>query len=223
MNVRLHKEFWPLWRATALAIVVCMSLFLAAPWPRAITANDLKRPEAHQEVSLWLSTLDDWGWHWERKEFEIFLIENSARMAAPIRHIRPMIRPVLQIFGIDQRWGLFTSPDTYPHRLVIDIKHEKGAKFERYYTSLKMEDSPLASALAYRRIRGVYDGNTSRLGRTYGPFTRWVSAQVFSLEPSVQAIRVGFIRTHTTLPGEKVDIKKKPRLMRIHHRSEVMQ
>jgi len=223
MNLSLPKEFWLFWRAYVLAGVIGISLFLAAPWPRPITAADLHRPEARQEVTMWLDLLDRWGWHWEREPFEDFIIQTSTMMAGPAKGIRKPLRPVLRLFGIEQRWGLFTSPDTYPHRLIVDIKHGPNTKFERYYTAVEMEDSPLTSVLAYRRIRGVYDGNTSRLGKSYAPFTRWVSARVFALEPSVQTIRVGFIRSHTTMPGAPADIEKKPRLMRIHHRAKVMQ
>jgi len=203
-------------RATVLAVVIAIYGFIALPLPHSVREADLKRPVARAELQRWSKWLSKAG----ISRDEETLRQNVLRIGKPLASFRKTmltpVKPILRWTGTGQAWGFFNTPDAFPDQLQIE--GWKDSDWEVLFAALDPERSFLSSKLQYRRIRGVYDGNTDKPGPSYKNFVDWVAAETFAAHPDLVRVRVSFIRTHTTPPGRKADDMHEVRLRRVRSR-----
>jgi len=209
-------------RAALIFLLLVVHGVFALPWFAEIKPDAVKRPEAVEELSQWRDLIVSMGLEIEQEDFNEKLIAISKTLSAPNKWLKAQLRPGLKLTGTGQGWGLFVSPDTYPHRLLVEGKNVQTRRYELIYLRQDPERTWWDARFRYRRLRGIYDGATSRPGKVYTSFCRWVAAGAFREYPEYKTIRVGFIRTHSVVPGRERDTSNPRRLLRTFERDKVL-
>lgn len=209
-------------RAGLIFLLLLVHGVFAMPWFHEIKAESLKRPEAIEELKQWRNLTTLLGFETEEDEFNQRLMRTSKLLAAPHKRLKTSLRPLLKWTGTGQGWGLFVSPDTYPHRLIVEGQNRKTKQYELIYKRLDPEHVWWDERFRYRRLRGIYDGATSRPGRVYTTFCRWVATGALEEHEHYETVRVGFIRTHSVVPGRERDTRDPRRLLRTFNRDQVL-
>jgi hypothetical protein len=209
-------------RAALIFLLLLVHGVFAMPWFAEIKPDALKRPEAIEELGQWRDLVASLGHDLEQDEFNAKVMGVTKVLAAPHKWLKAKLRPALKLTGTGQGWGLFVNPDTYPHRLIVEGQEPKSRKFELIYRRLDPEHVWWDARFRYRRLRGIYDGATSRPGKVYTSFSRWVATEALLDFPQYETIRVGFIRTHSVVPGRERDTRDPRRLLRTFEREEVL-
>lgn len=207
-------------RATLIFILLLFHGVFAMPWFHEVKPHELQRPEAKQEVRQWREMLNSFGIALEQDEFNDLLIDISSRLVAPNKWVKARLRPIMSATGTGQGWGLFVTPDTYPHRLIVEGRGDGDPAFNLIYQRLNSDFDWWDERFRYRRVRGIYDGATSKPNRAYLNFCRWVAESAFQEHSEYEVIRVGFIRTHSVPPGKERDDREPRRLLRTFKRSD---
>lgn len=209
----------PSLRAALLAVVVFVHGVAASPLPPSpSSAKALANPIAVEELNGWVRLLGGLGVETNREQLTELAVESSIVTSELRSAVMKPFRPLLRITGTGQGWGLFTYPNTHPHRLVIEV--ERDGKFEVVYRALDPEHAYLEPQLTFRRVRGVYDDNASKVRPSYESFARWVARHAFEDWPDATRVRVKMIRTHVVTPGQTPDPKAETRLVRVVKRGE---
>jgi len=191
-------------RAALLLAVVFFNTVEALPLPRSAKRENYDKPSAQDEIARWQRGLAGLGIHRSQAqltEAAFALAELGVRARA---WLTAPARPLFELTQTGQNWALFTHPDRWPARLVIEV--QQGDEWSRVYASLDPEHEFRADALVYRRVRAVYDGQSEKAGRTWNRFASWAAAEVFAAYPEVHTVRVKFIRLHTYEPGESATV-----------------
>ena len=209
-------------RAGLIFFLLLVHGVFAMPWFHEIKASALSRPEAIEELRQWRNLVVSLGIEVEQEEFNERLMAISTVLARPHKQLKATLKPLLKWTGTGQGWGLFVSPDTYPHRLIVEGRNPTTKRYELIYRRLDEEHEWWDSRFRYRRLRGIYDGATSRPGKVYTTFCRWVAKAALEEYPQYDSVRVGFIRTHSVVPGEPRDTREPRRLLRTFKRDEVL-
>lgn len=204
-------------RAALLAIVIAVHGVAAAPLPSGVSASQFKNPIAQDEMRGWSRILSRIGI--ERSPEQ--LAEQALALGKQTSELRKTLLkpfgPLLRVTGTGQGWGLFTYPNSYPHRMEIQVR-EKGT-WRVIFRALDPEHAWLEPTLTYRRVRGVYDDNVLNPRSSYNNFVRWVAGRAFEDFPDADAVRVRMIRSHVTLPGKPDDPETTVRLVRTVERA----
>lgn len=191
-------------RAALLLVIITINGISAAPLARKADRKALERPLAQDEIKRWqgiassvgieLSTADlgEFSYQWAKFGLEIrkFFLDP--------------LKPAFRITGTGQAWALFTYPDRFPSRLVVEARRT-GGKWVRLYAALDDDAAFLREKLVFRRMRGVYDSSSEKVANSYDPFCSWMAAEVFAAYPDYDEVRVLFQRIHTREPHEAAD------------------
>ncbi len=203
-------------RAGLLAVVLGIHGFIALPLPSSVREVDLKKPVAAAELQRWSHWLGKVGIDRSPDHLRADVLRIGQPVAAFRRAVLKPMQPFLRLTGTGQGWGFFNTPDSYPDQLRVEGR--KKGEWELLFAAMDPEHDHLGPQLRYRRIRGVYDANTDRPGASYKHLVDWIADQIFQGDPDVTAVRVSFLRTHTTPPGRPADDLAKKRLVRIRRR-----
>ncbi len=189
-------------RGAVLAAVVLVNAFAASPLPRNVQRSQYDTPLAREEVGRWRSTLASVGIAYTEDE----LIDASYTWGRGLSELRRAgLAPFTDLFrltGTGQSWGLFTYPDTFPHQLLVWTRTGDEAPWRLRYAALDREHAEDVDVLAYRRIRGVYDAQTSRPTKAWPRIAAWIARRALLADASATHARVGFYRRHSLAPGE---------------------
>ncbi len=187
-------------RAGILLLVVGVNGVVALPLARKANRADLDRPGARDEIARWSGLLSTVGIDASHEQLAN-LSYQWANLGVTVRGaLTSPFKPLYHVTGTGQNWALFTYPDRWPARLVIEAK--RGEEWVRLYASLDPDHTFREEAMVYRRTRGVYDGQSEKPGKTWDRFCSWAAAEVFAAYPEVNEVRVKFIRIRTYEPGE---------------------
>lgn len=203
-------------RAAAIAGLIGLYGTVALPLPRTVTAKTFDNPVAVEEIERWTGILGGLGVHTDPAEIRGVLIGAGGLLGGAKATLLEPARPWLRLTGTGQAWGLFTYPDTFPHKLTVEGR--AGETWRLLYAGLDDEADFLRDVFVYRRVRGVYDGNTTTPGDSWNNFTRWAADQAFAAFPDLVEVRVGFQRFHTTPPDGEADPTVVPRHLRVYRR-----
>ncbi|GDX82178.1 hypothetical protein LBMAG42_39890 [Deltaproteobacteria bacterium] len=196
---------WEDVRAALLLVVIAVYGFAAAPLAHSANREKLSLPFATDELTRLQSALAPMGLHPEVEELADVAYRVSSFQADLRRTGLAPFQDFFRITGTGQAWGLFTYPDRFPARLVVEGRQASGG-WIRLYASLDPDATFNEEKLVYRRIRGVYDANSERARATWDPFVSWVASEVFRAEPGVDAVRVSFQQIHTYEPWEHAEV-----------------
>ncbi len=192
------------WRDVRAALLLTVLVGMgvdASPLARSAHRKDfdtMMASDEFQRVSRLLGTIGveatagevaDTGFRW------------ASGGAAIRRFLLAPLKPAERWTGTGQNWGLFSYPDRFPKRLVIESRG-KGKDWTRLYAALDPDHDFLGPQLRYRRMRGVYDSYSEKVGKPFPRFCRWAADQVFLADPAATAVRVSYVKVHTFEPGE---------------------
>lgn len=191
-------------RAAILLVVLGINGIAAAPLARKADRKALKRPLAMDEIGRWQKILGSVGLEVSTDDLGE-LSYQWARIGLDIRKFfLDPVKPLFRITGTGQAWALFTYPDRFPARLVIDARPKDGL-WVTVYAALDNEHTFAREKLVYRRTRGVYDSSSEKIANSYDPFCSWIAAEVFAAYPHYDEVKVRFQRIHTREPHEAAD------------------
>lgn len=196
---------WRAIRAALLLVVIAVNLFAAAPLPKSVKRSQYDTPMAKEELGRWVDLLAGVGVHATRDELIEVSYTSGAALAAVRRAGIAPFDTIFRVTGTGQGWGLFTYPDSFPHRLTVWARSGKESAWQVLFAGLDPKHDWNADVFTYRRIRGVYDSQTSKPGSSYDAFARWVAERAFADFPNADQVRVGFVRAHITEPGRAED------------------
>jgi hypothetical protein len=232
-------------RGAALLAVVAVQGFAALPLPHSARKSQYDTPIAREEIARWQGALAGMGIRVTRGEI-VDVAWASAQGSVTLRKtvLAPFDGP-LRWTGTGQGWGLFTTPDAFPHQLRVWIQPVPGGTtggttcaglhgteggpppsvtpppdpaWRLVYAGLDDTADWRVDQLAYRRVRGVYDGQTTRPGAAWENVARWIADRALEDFPEAARVRVGFVRRHSVVPGETPDPTETTRHLRIHAR-----
>lgn len=189
-------------RGALLALVLVVEGILAAPIPHSMKRSSLDEPIAREEIAAQVRILDGLGISVTTDQLADALYRSGAAWASAYHAVIDPVEPLLRVTGTGQGWGLFTYPDTYPHQLVVDVRRSRSGPFVTLYAGLDPEHAWKRDILAYRRVRGVYDGQTAKPGASWNNLTKWLAGEACAEDPLVSAVRVSFTRFHTVRPDQ---------------------
>lgn len=195
---------WEDLRAALLLVVVLVHGFAAAPLAHTADRRRFDHPLARDELARLADLAGRVGIHTDAEALaELAFAQVRAEVALRDAVLSPFRRTFLWT-GTGQAWGLFTHPDRFPARLVIEGR-PRGGEWRRLYAAHDPDATFLKDKLTYRRIRGVYDGNSDRGGRIWDRFCSWAAVEVFAAMPEIDEVKVKFHSIHTFEPGEGPD------------------
>jgi hypothetical protein len=204
-------------RGASIAVALLVYGFQAAPLPRNVKKSQFESEVGREEMDRWVELFGAVGVRLTRDE----LSERSFAVSKAISDVRKEalkpFQPWFRLTGTGQGWGLFTYPDTYPHQLRVEIFRD--GKWELVYAGLDEEHAWRREQLAFRRVRGVYDSNSTKPGATWDTFADWVAKEALADFPDASRVRVGFVRVHTHAPGEAVPEDADPERRHFRERS----
>lgn len=203
---------WDHARAALILVALVVNGVAASPLPKSVKRSQFDTPIAKEELARWVGILGTVGIDITHAE----LADRSYAIGKGFADVRKVLMGPFggwfRVTGTGQGWGLFTYPDSYPHQLVIEVK-ERG-KWRTVYAGLDDDAAWRRATLAYRRVRGVYDGNTRKPGASYDNFVKWIGAEALADFPAASEVRVGFVRLHSTAPGEPKDPERTAKFQR---------
>lgn len=208
---------WTHVRAALLLVVIVVQLLAAAPLPRSVKRSSFEEPVAREELGQISQVLSRIGITASHDQLADLFTATGTPMAALRGTVMAPFKEPLRWTGTGQSWGLFTYPDTFPHRLVVDARPADGA-WRTLYAGLDPDRTWKVDLLTYRRVRGVYDGNTTKAGASWDNLSRWIADRAFEDHADVDEVRVYFQRFHTVLPGRPPDPEVVTRHSRTYHR-----
>jgi hypothetical protein len=188
-------------RAALLLLVLTPNLIASLPLARSAVRKNFDTPVARDELERLRGLLFLGGWAPTHEELADRLYAVAKSQVAVRNALLAPARPVFRVTGTGQAWGLFTYPDRYPAQLVVESRTRAGGYTVRF-ASLDPEADLGADKFVFRRVRGVYDGNSERPGATWDPFVSWAAGEVFAADPTAYEVRVKFLRLRTFEPGE---------------------
>jgi hypothetical protein len=191
-------------RATMLAVVVAINGIAALPLARKADHKSFERKLAQDEVRRWQGLLAGVGLGFTREELTEGAFTFAKGSLATRKFLLDPFKPWFHFTGTGQAWGLFTYPDRYPGRLLVEAREGEG-EWVLLYAALDAEHAFNRDKLVYRRVRGVYDSSSEKVGTSYDPFCSWIAAEVFAARPQYEEVRVRFLTIHTHEPGEQGD------------------
>lgn len=214
---------WAQVRAGLLAVVIVINGIAALPIPHSIKRSSFEEAVAVEELAAQRVLLAKIGISLTAQEWEDVLFASGSAWVKVYEWTVKPFNPLLRITGTGQSWGLFTYPDTHPHRLIVEVREGADGPWREIYAGLHPEHRWKRELLAYRRVRGVYDSQTSKPGASWKNLTRWLARQAMTEDPEIAAVRVAFRRFHTVAPGKQAQ-SSSPMLRhaRIWKRDEVM-
>lgn len=132
--------------------------------------------------------------------------------------LRPLV-PVVEVFGVDQGWAMFASPDRTPNRL--EVHADRGEGWEPVFVKNQLDHPALGPMLRDRRIRALYDTVPDGGSAAWWNLTLLVGRRLMDGDPTVQRVRVRLLESTTTAPWEPADPAVRARLVRVHDRLDV--
>lgn len=192
---------WADVRAGLLLVVLLPHLFASLPLARSARRKNFDTPLARDELARLREVLAHFGWTPTHAELAD-LLHDISEVQVDLRDVvLGPARPFFRITGTGQAWGLFTYPDRFPAQLVVESR-SGSAPYEVRYASLDPDADLAVEKFVYRRVRGVYDTNSDKEGRTWDPFVSWAAGEVFAADSTVTEVKVYFRRLRTFEPGE---------------------
>jgi len=207
-------------RAALLAVVIAVHGLAAAPLPSQIREHERRSPDSLEEVRRWTNVFNAIGLSVSEEGLMDFSY-NTGKFATQTR--RTLLKPFQRIFrvtGTGQGWGLFTHPDRFPDHLEVYGKRDES--WFPLYKAFDEEHDFLANQLAYRRVRGLWDGSANKPKPSFAYFVDWVAREAFLSDESLQQVRVQFRRSRTTTPREEPRDLNKVRNRRTRNRQDLL-
>jgi hypothetical protein len=132
-------------RAAGLAVVLLANLAVALPLPKSVKRSNFDLPVAREELSKLSAVLGVFGAPPTHDALADFLYASGKPLVGLRAALTAPTKEPFRILGMGQSWGLFTYPDTFPHRLVVDARSERWA---RVYAGLDPEHTFLREIFA---------------------------------------------------------------------------
>lgn len=206
----LRPSVWAILRAVAIFVVLGIWILSALPG-RPYDQARLESKRGARLVGSIDRGLRKLGIPSTREHVASALIGTTKPLIDARNALYQPLRPALDAMALGQRWGLFLQNGRTGYRMQLEARTANG-EFQLLYRPHREDVLGLESALAFRRLRGIYSPTSRTEPRAqYEGFVGWLAERVFALEPSYQEVRVSMERVHLGSPGDP------PRSLSIEH------
>ena len=181
--------------ARALLITLLLAAWVVSAVPGSgLNAEKLSRPREGRMVAQLAEALSSVGITRSPEQVRDDLVATTGRLVAARNAVFDAMRPALDALGMGQRWGLFLQNGRVAHRIQVEGRTRDGA-FEMLYRPHREDRLGLASALTFRRLRGIYSPSAKWGPRAqYEGFVTWLSQRIFAAHPEYHEVRVSMER-----------------------------
>ena len=198
----------PVGRAIAITMVLVVWVLSALP-SRPFDAEQLAQPTHARTVRELERALTALGVSTSRATLDGALIAVSTPVVRIRNALLSPLRPLFDVAGMGQRWGLFLQTGRTAYRIRVDGRSADG-NFRLLYRPHTDDPLGLGATLAFRRIRGLYNPGAKGVPREqFEGFVTWLSRELFSRHPELDVVRVRMqrIRLGTrSEPNQLVDV-----------------
>lgn len=208
----MRRPMNPRLRGGLLLVFVLANFAEGCPLVPSIRPHHLENPIGARELARWGERLRGWGLDWSDEELASRTLASSESAQAAHAALLAPITPYFETLRIHQRWSLFPIADPDPWWMHIEgRRHRDWTLLYRPLDPLDRQDpvvGELDATLEYRRVRGHWNPGTNGTRADYPRFVDWVSAQICAADQAraadapLQEIRVRFLRSHVSEPGE---------------------
>jgi len=115
------EKVWPAIRALLITIVLLAQGVEALPFPD-LKARHLKHRIGKQELKRWNGVLRYFGLKMTRDELAERGLAVGRFASRAERVLTTPTRPIARVTGIGQDWALFSFPNPYPGRLIVEVQ-----------------------------------------------------------------------------------------------------
>ena len=221
---------WPAVRAALISGLILVECADAMPLPE-LRPGHLKNPIAQDEIRRWTQVLQALGVETDEAAVTAQGLAVGERAQAFRLWFVAPFKPLRELTGTGQSWGLFAYPDPHAGRLVVEYRTAAGVEAGEAGWQLRFRAPAgagrwdrLSQKLRYRRVRGVYDdaGDLPRPRPLYERFVDWTAREVFLVEPDAVEVRVRIDLVEVRLPGEGEEPPEEKRHARIRRREKLL-
>jgi hypothetical protein len=210
---------WAQIRAVLIAVALLAHGIYALPIPEPVSNTDVKNEVRQRDIAVWREWMASVGLEVSLEQFERTLIDTTQALSKLHRTLKKPFKPAFDLVGANQAWALFASASTSPDRLVIEI--DRGEGWEPILRRLDPCCPWREPQLQYRRLRGVWDGQTKSMRAGYKGLTKWLAHKVFEEYPDAQRMRVYLERGVSVYPWQEPDPTLKIMHERVHRRGHL--
>ncbi len=206
-------------RAAAIGLVLLAHGIYALPLPPAYSERRIREPGFQEDIDVWMGIFDAVGLPVERGWFQDTVVDVSRQLHGLHVALKAPFAPAMDLVGANQAWALFASTTTTPDRLEVSMRLRGEDGWRVLMRRLDPCCTYFEPQLAYRRVRGVWDGQRDAPRAGYKGLTKWLANRIFEEFPEAEHVRVRLLRERIALPGEapaaaEVEIKHE----RVHRR-----
>jgi hypothetical protein len=212
---------WSAWlRAGLITFALLVHSCYALPSPHTVDEADLATPEGKEEIQRWVDLLGSVGLDITTEQLSQQTMYWTKWFNGWHSTFRRPFRPWMRYTGTGQAWALFANPDTYPHRIEVYVRIDKQwvPIYRRNDPELDWNDD----FFRFRRVRGVYDGSTSRQRVPYWNFSRDVAKRAFLDYPDADRVKMQQVRPHPPMPWEPFEPEETVRVKRVFRREAIL-
>jgi hypothetical protein len=160
-------RYWRELRAGLITLAIGLGLLDGCPLPR----NGKERTIARQRLGAGLA-------------------DTVAELEATRTWLLEPVRPAAELFGLRQRWKLFSGAARRRYRMAIESRAGDGP-WRLWYRPHDDDHAFRADAIAYRRVRGAWNPHSTFGARGgYSVFAAWIADEVFAADPDATEVRV---------------------------------
>ncbi|MFT5353066.1 MAG: hypothetical protein ACI9KE_000263 [Polyangiales bacterium] len=202
----------PQLRGALLILFVLVNFAEGCPLVPNIRAHHLENPIGARELARWGTRLRGLGFELSDEELATRTLAASASASTAHAAMLEPVAPYFHALRIHQRWSLFPIADPDPWWMHIEgRRHNDWTLLYRPLDPLGHHDpalDDLIDTLEYRRIRGHWNPGTSGPRADYTRFVDWASSRICAADEDFSEIRVRFLRSHISEPGEDVSVEQ---------------
>jgi hypothetical protein len=182
---------WPGLRAGLILAAIVVSLVDGLPLPR-MAPHHLRDPLNQRELARWSGYLDALGLEISPEALGARVVEVSARLGAVRAAAIAPARPLLDAFGLRQRFVLFPVAKTRLLWFQIEGRR-RGARGDvlLYRPGDEAHQAPLP-ALEERKVRALWNAGSAGPNPELPAFAAWVAEALFRRDASLEIVRVGY-------------------------------
>jgi len=189
-------------RATLIALVLGVQAVQAIP-EKQVTERSLERPEYRRFLRWVRGIFGAAGIAIDEQTIHRTLMQRDTALLAARRELLAPFAPLFEATSTRQQWALFISAERTCYRLHVDARAAGEAEFHSVYRSLEQDDFGLQPALAYRRVRAIYNyGKRRGPGPGYQGVARYIARRLFASDPKLESVRVSAERLYVGNPGD---------------------
>lgn len=196
-----RERWWPHLRAALVLFHLIAVIALSIPASASMQNRAAwRQPHARRELALWTERAQALGFDVDQREFEVWLWDLTGEYLGVRARIVEPFAIYASYTGARQGWPMFSTPQTEPCRLVIDVR-EIGGEWQEIYRERSASEDWMRRQLDHNRLRKL-EGRLGRggYGLRYRGMVEWLARRAARDFPEAAQLRSRVERRRTPDP-----------------------